>query len=181
MGEFMASNSEKKEKSLAEFVLIILLIGMLAAIFINYYIKQEAQYANAGFSNLAQSFNVKVATVHAQWFMDKQPSVVQVVSLNKKEKQQVSVNQFGWVDSPQEELACEKIWQLVMAQPLSVMKFTIAAIEVRNTKSRNIEHVADKVNVKGAILMCRYVLPDGRYFSYNRLNGRVTATIKMTN
>ena len=61
----MISNSEKKEKALAEFVLIILLIGILSSVFINYYIKQEVQYTNAAFSNLAQRFNTTVTTVHA--------------------------------------------------------------------------------------------------------------------
>ena len=173
----MVSNSEKKEKALAEFVLIILLIGILSAVFIHYYIKQEVQYTNAAFSNLAQRFNTTVATVHAQWFMDKQPNVVHVVSLNKKEKKQVSVNQFGWIDLPQKSLACEQIWQLVMEQPLRLMKFSIAAIEVQKMQTENIKYTGDKVGLKGVKLTCHYVLPDGRYFIYNRLNGKVTAIL----
>ena len=177
----MQSNSEKKEKSLAEFMLIVALVGVLMGVFINYYLKQEAQYTKAGFSNLAQSFNTKVAAVHAQWFMDKKPSTVQLRSLNKQEKQLVSVNAFGWIDLPKQPLVCEAVWQLVMEQPLSLMKLSIAAIEVRTFHMSGL--VTGQAKEKQASeqktqLTCRYVLPNGAYFDYNRINGKVSSVIK---
>lgn len=45
----MTSNSEKKDKSLAEFVVIVALVGVMMAVFINFYIKNEAQFTQAGF------------------------------------------------------------------------------------------------------------------------------------
>ncbi len=161
----MTSNSEKKERSLAEFIVIVALVGVLMAVFINYFIKNEAKFTHAGFASVAQSFNTKVTAVHAQWMMDKQPNVVYLASLNKVDKQAVSVNKAGWIDVKQNTLSCEAIWQLVMEVPMNTMKFSVSAIEVHTAKtSQNSE--------------CRYVLLDGSYFQYNRANGKVSKVIE---
>ncbi|PCI57537.1 MAG: hypothetical protein COB45_03835 [Gammaproteobacteria bacterium] len=167
----MATNSEKKEKSLAEFIVIIALVGVMMAVFINYFIKSEAQFTQAGFTKVAQSFNTKVSAVHAQWLMDKQPNTVQLVSFNKKEKQAMPVNNAGWVDVKQKQLACEAIWQLIMETPISLMQFSISAIEVH-------DNITER-RVRGKV-QCRYVLLDGSYFYYNRANGKVSKVIKAT-
>ncbi|MCW8832304.1 MAG: hypothetical protein OQK09_11650 [Colwellia sp.] len=162
----MSNNSEKNEKSLAEFVMIVVLVGVLMSIFINYFIKQEDQFSEAGFKRLAQNFTTKIATVHAQWLMDKQPSVVELASINSTTKQLIAVNKQGWVDVNNDSLVCERIWQAVMESPLSFMKQSITAIEVRKYTAQP----SPRVN-----LACRYVLPNGVYFDYNRLNGKVSA------
>ncbi len=164
----MFNNTEKKEKSLAEFVVIVVLVGVLMSVFINYFIRQEAQFSNAGFKSLAQNFTTKVATVHAQWLMDKQPSVVELASINSSVKQSITVNEQGWIDVDNGHLVCESIWQIVMESPLSLMKQSIAAIDVRNFSAQPQQHVS---------LVCRYVLPSGAYFDYNRLNGRVSTVV----
>ncbi len=164
----MSSNSEKNEKSLAEFVVIVVLVGVLMSVFIIYYIKQEAQFSTAGFSSLAQNFTTKVSTVHAQWLMDKQPRVIELASINKAEKQLITVNKKGWIDVNNGPLVCERISQIVMESPLSLMKQSIAAIEVRNFSAQPSQHVS---------LVCRYTLPNGTYFDYNRFNGRVSTVI----
>lgn len=167
----MATNSEKNEKSLAEFLVIISLVGVMMAVFINYYIKNEAQFTHAAFTTLAQSFNTKVSTVHAQWLMDKQPNIVLVASFNNKEKKAISVNKAGWVDVKQ-ELACEAIWQLIMETPMSLMQFPISAIEVHNLQDMNQGNQG--ISKKSE---CRYLLFDGSYFQYNRVKGKVSKVI----
>jgi hypothetical protein len=166
----MASNSEKNEKSLAEFIVIIALIGVMMAVFISYFFKNETQFTHAGFTTIAQSFNTNVSAIHAQWLMDKQPNIVLLVSFNKKEKQAIPVNKAGWVDVKHKQLACEAIWQLVMETPMSLMKFSISAIEVYDKTDE--QH--DQVKVQ-----CRYVLLDGSYFQYNRTNGKVSKVITL--
>jgi len=166
----VVTNSEKKEKSLAEFIVIIALVGVMMAVFINYFSKSKTQFTQAGFSTLAQSFNTKVSAVHAQWLMDKQPNIVLLASFNKKEKQAISVNNAGWVDVKQKKLACEAIWQLIMETPMNLMKFSISAIEVHDTTNK--QH--DKAKVQ-----CRYALLDGSYFHYNRTNGKVSKVIQL--
>ncbi|MDX2369718.1 MAG: hypothetical protein QNK36_15185, partial [Colwellia sp.] len=158
----MVTNSEKKEKSLAEFLVIITLVGVMMAVFINYFVKGEAKFSRAGFTTLAQTFNTKVSAVHAQWLMDKQPNIVLVASFNNKNKQAITVNHAGWVDVKQKELACEAIWQLIMETPMSLLQLSISAIEVHD--KTNEQHEQAKVQ-------CRYVLLDGSYFHYNRANG----------
>ena len=170
----MPSNSEKKEKSLAEFVVIIALVGVMMAIFINFFIKNEDQFTRAGFATIAQSFNTKVNTVHAQWMMDKQPNIVYLASLNKKNKQAVSVNKSGWIDVQEKQLACEKIWLLVMEAPMSTMSFSVSAIEVHNAYNK--DTIADKALENSH---CRYVLLDGSYFQYNRAKGKVSKVVEL--
>lgn len=171
----MASNSEKKEKSLAEFVVIIALVGVLMAIFINFYIKNESQFTQAGFAAIAQSFNTKVNGVHAQWMMDKQPNIVYLASLNNEKKQAVPVNTAGWIDVQQAQLSCEAIWQLVIETPISAMKFPVSAIEVHNLLGKQQSKQDKQSGSKNS--ECRYVLLDGSYFQYNRAKGKVSKVI----
>lgn len=168
----MTSNSEKKEKSLAEFVMIVTLVGVMMAIFINFFSKNESQFTQAGFTAIAQKFNTKVNAVHAQWMMDNQPSTVQLASLNNLNKQAVSVNRAGWIDVKHEQLACEKIWLLVMEVPITEMKYPIGIIEMHTLENK-------KLSEEGySNSECRYVLLDGSYFQYNRANGKVSTEIK---
>ncbi len=157
----MASNVEKREKSLAEFIVIIILLALLMAIFIKYFFEQEEQITEAGFNNLAQNFNSTVLAVHAQWLMDKKPNVVILSIVNNTNKQVVSVNAKGWLDVTGNDSACEKIWLSAMAIPLSLMKLSVAVIEVRN-------------NEKNDFHQCRYLLPSGHYFDYNSGIGKVS-------
>lgn len=173
----MTSNSEKKEQSLAEFVVIVTLVGVMMAVFINYFIKSEAQFTRAGFATLAQSFNTKVNTVHAQWMMDNQPDIVYLASFNEEKKQAIPVNKAGWIDVQQTPLSCEVIWHLVMEVPISSMKFPMSAIEVRTAHS---EHQSEYQRERGSAQNseCRYVLLDGSYFQYNRAKGKVSKVVR---
>lgn len=166
----MATNSEKNEKSLAEFIVIVALVGVMMAFFITYFIKSEEQFSQAGFTTLAQNFNTKVSTVHAQWLMDKQPNIVLLASFDKNEKQAIPVNRDGWVDVKQNKLACEAIWQLVMETPMNLMKLSISAIEVHDKTLLQSEQVK---------VQCRYALLDGSYFHYDRANGKVSKVTQL--
>lgn len=170
----MTSNTEKKDKSLAEFVVIVALVGIMMAVFINFYIKNASQFTQAGFATIAQMFNTKVNAVHAQWMMDKQPTVVYLASLNNKQKQAVSVNKAGWIDVQQTQLSCEAIWQLIMEIPITAMKLPVSAIEVHTL---NGTHQSKQGNAKKS--ECRYVLLDGSYFQYNRAKGKVSKVMKL--
>ena len=173
----MTSNSEKKEKSLAEIVVIIALVGVMMAVFINFYIKNESPFIQAGFATIAQSFNTKVNAVHAQWMMDKQPNIVYLASLSNEQKQVVPVNKAGWIDVQQAQLPCEEIWQLIIDMPISAMKFPVSAIEVR-TSHRNAQDKPKGKQNSTENKVCRYVLLDGSYFQYNRNDGKVSKVIK---
>ena len=106
--------------------------------------------------------------VHAQWLMDKQPNIVLLTSFNEKEKQAIPVNNGGWIDVKQNQLTCDAIWQLIMETPISLMQFSISAIEVHNSNDKYQKNRGDAKNS-----LCRYVLLDGSYFEYNRAEGKV--------
>jgi len=156
---FKPSASDKKERSLVEIVIIIVLLAILMMSFIYYFFKQEDQLTKVAFNQMQQNFSTKITTVHAQWFMDKQPTTV-LVAL-PKENQKVQVNKKGWIDSISDKSACYNIWQQVMMEPLVVMNQPIAIVEVKN------------VNMSiGRI--CQYELPKGEFFEYNSHNGQVS-------
>lgn len=160
----MTDNVDKREKSLAEFIVIVILLASLMAIFIYYFFKQEQQVTAAGFNNIAQSFNGTVLAVHAQWLMESKPTVVHLASLNQTEKQKITVNAKGWLEAGSgrgSNSACADIWQQAMLIPLVLMKLPIAAIEVQKKTDDGYHH-------------CRYLLPTGHYFEYFSGTGEVT-------
>jgi len=161
--------AEKKEKSLAEQIVVIVLFSLLMAGFISFFLKQEKQITQAGFTTLANTFSAKIVSVHSQWFMDKKPPAVIVNTFPADElsakksasnKQVVPVNANGWIDTKAQELACNDIWQHVMQLPLVFIKSPISAVEVKK-----------KLNHQGRI--CRYGIPSGEYFEYHTRSGRV--------
>ncbi len=160
-------NADKREKSMAEFIVVVIILSVLMKIFINYFSKQEQQITTTGFTAIAQNFNSSIAVVHAQWFMDKQPSIVLLATQGKKEKVAITVNKHGWIDISEKVTGltninpCESIWQLAMSIPMQLMKFSIAAIELRDNGLGDFHH-------------CRYLLPTGQYFEYYSETGKVT-------
>jgi hypothetical protein len=60
-----------------------------------------------------------------------------------------------------------------METPMSLMQFSISAIEVHNV---NDAHQKNSSRAKKGL--CRYVLFDGSYFEYNRAKGKVSKVIK---
>lgn len=173
----MTTNGEKKDKSLAEFVAIVALIGVLMAVFINFYFKNESQYTRAGFDSIAQIFNTKVSAVHAQWMMDKQPNIVYLATLGSTHKQAIPVNKAGWIDVKKNQLACQAIWELIMEEPIQDNNLAVSALEVHTFYNENAAQAENKVfNFDNR--ECRYVLSDGSYFQYNRVKGKVSKVVK---
>jgi hypothetical protein len=173
--QIMASNNrvDKREKSMAEFVVVIIVFAVLMKIFISYFNDQEQHITTTGFTVISQNFNNTVLAVHAQWYMDKQPRVVLLATQDKKDRNPVTVNKHGWLDVPKQEIiqsnttACESIWQLAMTIPMQLMKFSIAAIELRDKGLGDFHH-------------CRYLLPSGQYFEYYSETGKVTKVISQS-
>ena len=55
---------------------------------------------------------------------------------------------------------------------MHAMKFSVSAIAVHTTASKLANAQASAIN------LCRYVLPDGSYFQYNRDKGMVSQVIR---
>jgi competence protein ComGC len=163
-------NVEKREKSMAEFVVVIIIFAILMKIFISYFSEQEEHITTTGFTAIAQNFNNTIMVVRAQWFMDKQPSIVWLATLNKKDKVMITVNKHGWLDMPKDTInetkitPCEYIWQFAVTIPMQLMKLSIASIELRDETMGDFHH-------------CRYLLPSGQFFEYHSETGQVTKVI----
>lgn len=179
----MTTQTEKKEKSLAELIVIVALVGVMMAVFIKYFIENEDQFIKAGFSVVSQTFSTKVTAVHAQWMMDRQPNIVYLASLNRKNKQAVPVNKAGWIDVKQALLPCEAIWLLVIEEPMHSMHFSVSAIEIHSSepleqgKTKRGEN-QEQHRIENTV--CRYVLLNGSYFQYNRAKGKVSNVIEQS-
>jgi competence protein ComGC len=158
---------EKREKSMAEFVVVIIVFAILMKVFISYFSEQEQHITTTGFTAIAQNFNNTIMVVHAQWFMEQQPSILWLATLNKEGQVMVTVNKRGWLDIPKDTIndtdmtPCEHIWQLAMTIPMQLMKLSIAAIELRDKSLGDFHH-------------CRYLLPSGQYFEYQSKTGQVS-------
>ena len=159
--------ADKKEKSLGEIVIIIAIVSILMMSFIHYFLKQEDQITQAGFKALSQNFSTKITAVRAQWFMDKKPDYVELISSG--ETQKIYVNQLGWVDSTNKNSACEDIWTSIIGESLHLMNVSIKVSENINVNGKNINVNAKRV--------CKYSLPSGDFFQYHTNDGRVNIAI----
>lgn len=159
---FNSKASDKKEKPLAEIVIIVIVLAILMMNFIHYFFKEENQLTKVAFNQLAQNFSTKVTAVHAQWFMDKQPN--SVILVLPKEKQHINVNSNGWIDTLTNKNACVDIWKKIVMGPMYFMNSPVSAVEIR-TANITIGHV------------CQFELPSGEYFEYNAENGKVSQVL----
>ncbi len=156
--------AEKKEKSLTEVLIVVVLVALLMVSFIFYFFKHQGQLTRAGFESIAQVFSARVNGIRAQWFMDKQPQLVAVDSRNLQPGGgsivNVPVNNKGWVDAGSAPLSCQKIWHYVMESPLVYMKQPVGAVLI-DQKNQSMHY-------------CQYSLSSGEYFTYFRHNGKVS-------
>lgn len=149
------TEAENKEKSMVEWLMIIVIIGILMASFLQYFFKQENQLTETGFQALANNFSTQVQAVHGQWMMDGQPNVVLLKEMSGIQTL-ATVNQHGWVSGDN----CYNIWQQVMNLPLEFLKQPISVIEV--VKNNVVEST-----------ICRFSINEKIYFDYHLLTGKV--------
>ena len=151
---------ERKERSMAEVLIIVVMIGVMASVFMNFFFKQEGHLNRAAFDSLAQTFSAKVQVVHGQWMMDRQPSVIKLSTLNDKGTSLVTVNKSGWLDAEKSSTPCHDIWTMAMEIPLVFMNEPVSVIEIENTSHSN-----DKI--------CRYSAGEQLSFDYHVQSGKV--------
>lgn len=152
--------SEKKQRSLAEFIIVVIIIAVMMKLLLDLFFSQQAKITDTAFIGLAQNFTSKVNVVHGQWMMDEQPNTVILSRLNSKEKEYIKVNAAGWIDDTHASLACHKIWQHTLGMPLIVVKSTVIAVEIKNKAIKNGR-------------LCRYSIANGQSFDYRSDTGKV--------
>jgi len=158
-----ADIAAKKEKTLAEQLIIVVLIAVLMAIFWLEFEENEQVIENTGFEAMSNAFSTKVQLVHAQWLMDKQPSKVMVKN-SYGQVEVIAVNKKGWVDAVDAQQPCVDIWRQVMNLPLIFIKQPISVIAVNRMQS-----------VKNSV--CRYALNGSTYFEYDKNTGKLVSNL----
>ncbi|WP_448213583.1 hypothetical protein [Colwellia sp. MEBiC06753] len=149
------SEAETKERSLAELLIIVTLLGLLMAGFVNYYFKHGSRITDAGVQSLANRFAAHIQAIHGQWLMDGRPTQVRLKD-SSGSIAMISVNQYGWPDSDN----CQHIWQQVLDMPLELLKQPVAVIELnRNTVDNS--------------KICRFSISSEKYFDYYPKSGKV--------
>lgn len=152
----------KREKTLAEQIITVVMVAVLMAGFLYYFLRQEGQLTKVGFERLATNFAAKVSTIRAQWYMDNQPKMVLLKEQGQQQTlRKITVNKNGWVDSNSANSLCVIIWQQVMDSPLEFMNKPLVALQINNNTGSNTRS-------------CRYMLASGEYFQYNIDNGKVS-------
>jgi competence protein ComGC len=153
--------TEKKQRSIIEFLVVVVIIAIMMKLLIDVFFTQQAKVTDTVFVGFSQNFASKVNVVHSQWLMDNQPNIVVLNQLNSNTKEFIHVNDMGWIDSEHARLACHQIWQQTLALPLQVVKSKVTIIEI------------NKKSIKNGRL-CRYSIADGQFFDYRSDTGRVT-------
>jgi len=79
----------KRERSLAEQVIIISLLFILMASFIHSFFKNQSQLNNIGFTTLANNFSSQLVIIHSQWLMSGRPAqlILTEVSLQQVDQE----------------------------------------------------------------------------------------------
>jgi len=155
-----SSNVEKKQRSLAEFIVVVIIIAVMMKLLLDIFFAQQERITNTAFIGLAQSFTSKVNIVHSQWLMDGQPATVVLSRANALDKEYIDVNSAGWIDTVYTSLPCQQIWLQTLAMPLQVVKSPVIAIEIKNKAIKNGR-------------LCRYSIANGQSFDYRSDTGRV--------
>ena len=163
--------ADKKEKSLAEMIIVIMLVLCLMATFIYYFKKNEKSFLSTGFHNLNQLFIARVNAIRAQWMMDGKPKnlTINYLNVNSQASEQqeaiaptkIIINDQGWVDSTgiAEDKICQQIWLMVLETPLTIMKRPVSQMLVKD---------------KNKQMYCRYQIELGQYFTYHYQTGKVS-------
>ncbi len=61
--------TEKRQKSRAEFIVVIIVISLIMTLLIELFFSQQEKITDTIFVGLAQSFTSKVNVVHSKWLM----------------------------------------------------------------------------------------------------------------
>lgn len=162
----------KREKSMAEFLLIVACVLLMMSVFAYYFFKQEDEYSKVAFERLANTFANRVVVTHSQWLMESRPKTIKLKSLmsgdsaierNSTVNQVWRLNKNGWLDSELNN-ACHHIWRIVTETDLTVLPEPISVLETQTSGQLG--------------RVCRYQLASGAYFDYNSRTGDVS-TIKI--
>ncbi|MFD2167774.1 hypothetical protein ACFSJY_16090 [Thalassotalea euphylliae] len=149
-----------KEKSKAELMMIVALIAIMMAVFLEYFFRQEETLTGTGFSALKGRFVSEVQVIHGQWLMDGEPALVKQKNA-AGQLTQIRVNKQGWVDSTSDNQRCHDIWIQVIGSQPELLKKPVSVIEILRQGSEQ-------------EFLCRYAISKTQFFEYSPKTGKIS-------
>lgn len=152
--------------TLLEFIVVIVMIGVLSASALKYYTDIVDDARIAGVQFLSARFSSAVASVHVKWMLDGRPNRVDLDGYHLK------INDGGWpigqlgLAGKSTENTCQQLWESLLQNPARLP-------DVIPTDSKGVQYWSAKpINN-----VCRYNLVTRNsseyYFEYYMDNGRV--------
>ena len=166
--------------TLVELVIVIILLGILAAAALPRFLDVTAQAQTAAVEGMAGGFAAGVSLVKAQWTADGNSRGTAGAEV-ELDGDSIFANENGWPaktsngnnteSTSQTAEECLEIWEFILQNPPSA------------TTSNTVTGFDYQVSVDTANSLCEYNLvinevldPDGRMFSYNVATGQVLIT-----
>ena len=159
--------------SLLELILVLVVIGILAAKSLEYYNNEMDDARRVGVETLSNNFTAAVGGIHAQWIVSGKPEQISVDNMP------VFVNRFGWPVGgerfqQQSAKACVQLWQTILQNPAQ------ASVEGESDYGSRRYHIS-ALDVR----TCRYELvtndKGSHYFDYSTYTGQVLAVVPPLN
>jgi prepilin-type N-terminal cleavage/methylation domain-containing protein len=160
-----------KGYSLLEFVVVVVLIGLVAAKGLKYYGQAIDDSRRVGIEALARNFTAAAAGIHAQWLIAGKKSGGRTIDMDNV---LIYINKNGWPAgtkktdkaSANPALNCYQLWQALLQNP------TPATVEGIEKRGRRPYHISSMENGR-----CRYELVAAsgvtHYFDYALESGQV--------
>ncbi|MAZ89247.1 MAG: hypothetical protein CL693_16580 [Cellvibrionaceae bacterium] len=151
--------------TLLEFIVVVTMIGVLAASSLSYYADIVRDTRISGVQFLSSRFAAAVAGVHVKWIVDGQPKSVELDGF------QLQLNDSGWPIAETSRRAggknvCRQLWDSLLQNPSQLP-------DVIPADSKGVQYWAPKPSND----ICRYnlITRDSRefYFEYFMRNGQV--------
>ncbi len=149
---------------------IAIVFAVVLGVLINSLHFEESDTTGEAFADIAETFKNHVASSHWQWRVQQPTNMIILIHYdsegNEVNRKPVRMNHNGWPTGDRTEEGCEKIWTVMVAEPLRVDGFRVLTRYYSEPKDSNENY------------WCRYSLSSGSYFDYYPATGNTTEVIR---
>jgi prepilin-type N-terminal cleavage/methylation domain-containing protein len=174
--------------NLLELILVMVIIGLVAAAGLKYYIDLQEEALRTGLESQARNFAGFVQVARADLLMQKRPDLIPTEPGRKLsvdlDGTRIYVNEFGWPANSSTELdsssesqtaaECYELWFGMMSNPLPVSVEGLTSVGGNKGQQR--------YHISAYNAVCRYELVRepgvSYYFDYNLRSGKVLINIQ---
>lgn len=149
-------------------IISTLVFAILMGAFIVYFYEGEPNLKGQILFQRGDQLEDAAITSHWQWQAEGRPQRIILVHYNSNGKETdrspVLMNQAGWPEVKPSSEGCQKLWQMLLHQPMEVDGFRV----------RGEYEPGDDDEKQGSSAYCRFSLSSGDYFDYAINRGDVT-------